>query len=621
MTPRPTFSAIARRDFALMGFVCVVVVSTVLAAGVLAFGAALATVVCGGPWQAPAASRWLGFAGRILAHPGHLELAMPPPWGPVLAGHSGVYWMVTVGLGVMVGAALAVIGRTAWQVVGPMPAGHASRFDVHRELSTSAARRTARWTRPRMTPQQRHRAKIDELAVPGHFGPHGRTLWTPLENPTGCIAPTQSGKSRGELVHKALAAPGALLCSTTKADLLEFAALARSRRDGPVVLFDATGTVRWPAALQWSPIEGCQDPDVARRRAVAMVDAASLDVADVGGNDRVFRSRAKTVLQAYLLAAAHAGRSVETLVNWAVTRESEPVDLLMATHPDLARNLRKELGMVAETSDAVWMSVRRTLEPLMEPNLRHLCNPPAGHSFDVRSFIRARGSLFFIAGEHQAAQAAPILTALAEHWLTTAQQMALEASARRLDPPATAVLDEVTHATPVPRLPEFIADSAGRGVLIHWAAQSMAKLEGTFGVLGARQLVDNTTLLSFYSGLKDQRTLEWISVLAGHDERIRYQQFNDGALGVGRTSIGTETVPVYRAGDVRTMRRQRVLVIHRNLRPIEARLVDVTKRRDWKTHLRADVTTVRAGTAPIRPDGYPQTAQHDTAGTTQGGIP
>ncbi|MGH3886503.1 MAG: hypothetical protein ACRDSZ_08010 [Pseudonocardiaceae bacterium] len=36
------------------------------------------------------------------------------------------------------------------------------------------------------------------------------------------------------------------------------------------------------------------------------------------------------------------------------------------------RNLRAEIGMVAETSDAVWMSVRRVIEPLMDPRRRQL---------------------------------------------------------------------------------------------------------------------------------------------------------------------------------------------------------------------------------------------------------
>jgi type IV secretory pathway TraG/TraD family ATPase VirD4 len=106
--------------------------------------------------------------------------------------------------------------------------------------------------------------------------------------------------------------------------------------------------------------------------------------------------------------------------------------------------------MVAETSDAVWMSVRRVIEPLMDPRLRQLCTPRRGEDFDARSFIAAQGSLYLIAGQHQAAQAAPLLTALVEYWLTTAQEMALNYPNRRVDPPVTTVLDELTNATPVP---------------------------------------------------------------------------------------------------------------------------------------------------------------------------
>ncbi|MGH3846377.1 MAG: TraM recognition domain-containing protein [Pseudonocardiaceae bacterium] len=172
--------------------------------------------------------------------------------------------------------------------------------------------------------------------------------------------------------------------------------------------------------------------------------------------------------------------------------------------------------------------------------------PRPGEDFDARSFIAARGSLYLVAGQHQAAQAAPLLTALVEYWLTTAQDMALTYPNRRLDPPVTTVLDELTNATPVPQLPDIVSDSAGRGVLIHWAAQSLAKLEDVYTPPRARQLLDNTTTLTVWGGLKDQRALEWVSLLAGHHERLRYQQHSDGMLTPGRTAVGTETVPTYR---------------------------------------------------------------------------
>lgn len=618
-------SPTADRDLALMGLLVTVLTSLMALGAALALGGAITIALLGGPWQLPGITTWVSALFSVLGNPAHPGAALGQPWASTLTGHTGLYWLITVLVTVLGALAVAALGVPAWRRCGPTPAGHATRADIRRELSLAAARATAEWTRPSLSPAQRRRAPLEEVAALLHRGPHGEQLCTPLENPTGTLAPTQSGKSRRDLVHKALAAPGALLCSTTKPDLLEFTVLSRTRRPGggPVLVYDATGAVSWPATLRWSPIAGCEDPAVARRRAHTMVEAASVELAHVGGNDKVFRDRAKTVLQAYLLAAALHRHDVGALVRWAVGKppDQEPVQLLHeAGYPELARNLRAEIGMVAETSDAVWMSVRRVIEPLMDPRLRQLCTPGRGEDFDARTFIAAQGSLYLVAGQHQAAQAAPLLTALVEHWLTTAQDMALDHPHRRHDPPVTAVLDELPNATPVPQLPDIVSDSAGRGVLIHWAAQSLAQLEDVYGAPRARQLLDNTTTLSVWGGLKDQRTLEWVSVLGDHHDRLRYQQYSDGMLSPDRTAASTETVPTYRPGAIRTIPRGRVLVIHRNLRPILARAVDVSKRADWPT-IRTDVHTVRTGSAPINVAGYALMAPGQALATNPAEVP
>jgi type IV secretory pathway TraG/TraD family ATPase VirD4 len=325
------------------------------------------------------------------------------------------------------------------------------------------------------------------------------------------------------------------------------------------------------------------------------------------------------VLQAYFLAAATHHRDVGELVRWAMSKpaDQEPVKLLQqAGYTEHARNLRSEIGMVAETSDAVWMSVRRVIEPLMDQRLRRLCTPRPGEGFDARAFIAQQGSLYLIAGQHQAGQAAPILTALVEHWLSTAQDMAPHTPDRRLDPPATAILDELTNATPVPQIPDIISDSAGRGVLIHWGAQSMAALEDAFTPQRTRQLMDNTTTLSVWGGIKDQRTLEWVSMLTGHHDRRRYQQQSNGFFGPGRSMVGTETVPTYRPGDVRRIRRGRVMVIHRHLDPVLAHTHDVKKRGDWSS-IREHINAVRAGDVPISSDGFALASPTEAARTGQ----
>jgi len=120
-------------------------------------------------------------------------------------------------------------------------------------------------------------------------------------------------------------------------------------------------------------------------------------------------------------------------------------------------------------------------------------------------------------------------------------------------------------------------------------------------------LLDNTTTLSVWGGLKDTHSLEWLSTLAGHHDQVRAQHHNEGwwSGGSSRSSYGIETVPTLRPGDLRTLPRGRVLVLHRALRPFLARTVDVAQRADWK-QLRADVDTVRAAHVAVDDQGFAQ---------------
>ena len=595
------------RDVALMALLVAALAALYALAAALTTATVITTGIHTGQWDWPNAGQWPMTGIRVVTHPGAPAASLPEPWHSGVSGHAATFWGL-LALELVTTTALTVTAAIpARRRLGPSAAGHASRRDLRHTLSIRAARRTAAWTRADLTPSQRRTAPLEEVAVPLHLGPARQRLVTSLETPTGTIAPTRSCKSRTDLVHKMLAAPGALLTSTTKADLAEWGLLARTRRPGagPVWLIDATGTLPWPARARWSPVTGCADPAVALRRAETLIEASALGLEDVGGNDRVFRGRATIVLQAYLLAAALHHRTVTDLVAWSITKppDQEPVELLRPSHPELAFNLRSEIGMVAETSDAVWMSVRRAIEPFMNPAIRHFATPGPGDELNIDDFLARRGSLFLIAGEHQAPQARPILTALTEQILTTAQDTALRQPRRRNEPPVTAIFDELYGATPVPRLPGIIADSAGRGVLIHWAAQSRSQLDELYGEAGRLQLLDNTLTLTVFPGLKDDKTLDWLSTLAGQHRRRTHQHHTDGILGPGRSAIGTETVPTYRAGDIRTLDRGRVLILHGNLLPILGRTVDIEHRPDWP-QLRADVATIRSGSLAITTDGY-----------------
>lgn len=571
-------------------------------AAVLAVAAAAALMLTGRGWALPVWSGWVAHAWAMVTHSGDLRV-WGPPWS-VLALTPVLYWATVAVLGALT---VVLVGNAAawwWRWYGPVRPGHASRAELRKELSVGACRDLARTkTRPGLNPAQCRRAPPDEVGIALHRGPIGR-MWVPLLSHTCALGPSQSGKSREHMAPVAIDAPGALLCQSTRPDVLLFSALARTRRlllAGAVYVFDATATVAWPAQWGWDPVRGCEDADVAMRRAHTLVEASGvkIEIGGGAGNDRLFRERAEKVLTAYLLAAALRGLEVDAVLDWAINRHDPAPAEILARYPDAAHtaaNLRAEQDLPERTAGAVWLAVRRVMEPLMTPRLQQLCRPGSRgvDHLDPKTLIGNQASLYLIAGTQEDTGAVPLLTALAQEWLLAARGLALSYPEERLDPPATAVFDELTNATPIPDLPETISDALARGVLVHWAAQSLSQLYNTFGEHGARTLLSNTATKSFWGGIDDLPTMNWISALFGTYERASYQHHTDGMFSPSRSSVGTVTVPVIAPGDVRMIPRGEVLTAYRGMRAIHAHTIDVLKRPDGR-QIRRDMAAIRSG--------------------------
>ena len=269
--------------------------------------------------------------------------------------------------------------------------------------------------------------------------------------------------------------------------------------------------------------------------------------------------------------------------------------------------------MVPETRDAVWMSVRKAIEPFLQDRIQALCSPPRGAGFDAEAFIRSGGALYLIAGEKSAADVAPVLTALVDHVITTARDMAARSAEERMDPVFSVFLDELPTATPVPDLPQTCADSAGRGVLIHWVAQSRAQLEQTYGHEGARSLIDNSAALVAFGGIKDEKTLEWLAKLCGDHDVTRKSRSSGGLFsGSGQTTTSLQRLPKYQAATIREIPRDRALIIFRHMAPILACTTDVASRPD-ADGLLADRRTLREDAAAlVDGSGYPVARREDS---------
>ncbi len=86
------------------------------------------------------------------------------------------------------------------------------------------------------------------------------------------------------LAGRVIDAPGAVLVTSTRTDLLDQTAPLRAQR-GPVYVFNPVGLGGRPSTITFDPLTGCRDPITAAERATDMLGAAHHDRA---GGDRQF---------------------------------------------------------------------------------------------------------------------------------------------------------------------------------------------------------------------------------------------------------------------------------------------------------------------------------------------
>lgn len=509
---------------------------------------------------------------------------------PIIAG--------AVAAAVMLAAWIWACVRVLWPIMAPTGEGFATRADIDRNLSERACRRKASTTRPDLTDTERKTAAAEAVGIPCHETPWGTPMWLPQENPTGSLAPTQSGKTLTDLIHKVLGAPGAVLTTSTKLDLFRLTARARERAmgEGTVAVLDLTGTAGWPQQVRWNPLAGCRDWRTATRRAESLVKGARRS-GQTTGNHAFFEARAIETLAALMQAAALGSRDLDTFIGWCQDEEDpEPTEILLGIEDpatrDHGRSLRKSQNLVQETRDGIFETVRDAISCLTDPVARAMCVGEGSSGFAVERFLDKRGTVYVLGSEQNAADMAPLVTAFVTELFFQATELALASPHERLGPPLTAVLDELPNIAPLPRLPETLSDSAGRGLLVHWAAQSLSQLVVAFGKEGAETLLDNTTALTAFGGLKSRDTLQWLSTLAGRrwDER-RSRKRSPLSMNLDR-QVQEDRHDVLDPGQIRELPPGRVLLLMRTLPAVIAVTRKAWELDDWAT-LQADRAELR----------------------------
>ncbi|HEY3547798.1 MAG TPA: TraM recognition domain-containing protein [Propionicimonas sp.] len=569
-------------------------------ASVLWLGAALACILTRRPIPAGGPLSAL----RALAHVRNPSSAWPDPSqlpGPV------PYWtasglVLALLLSATIGVGILVVRGRDRRPANPQLLRNLPGMARAGEVAAVAGRRALLRRSATTRPSTGARPAPEEIGYRiGAIG--GRDLWCSVEDSALLVGPPRMGKGLHVVIPWVLDAPGPVLATSTRPDTLTVTSRSRAAR-GPVAVFDPQRLAGLPDGLAWSPVRGCQTPRTALVRARGL--AAGVGFGHTVSDGDFWAGQTETALRCLLHAAALDSRRTIDLYRWSLNPVlAEDAVTVLTRSPGAAEGWADALDAVIHTDprtrDSVWLGVRQSLSALADPDVLVSVDPAPGHEFDPAAFLRGCGTLYLLASAVASGSCAPLVAAFVEDITETARTLAARSPGARLDPPLLLALDEIANLTPLPSLPQLLAEGGGSGITTLAVLQSLAQARDRWGEHAADTLWDAATVKLVLGGLGKYRDLDDVARLIGEIDELTETRTRARA-GDRSSSSSIRTVPVLPASALRTLPFGTGVLLVRQARPAVVDLRPWTARPDAR-RLRADQAAVEqvSGHAPGRP--------------------
>lgn len=459
--------------------------------------------------------------------------------------------------------------------------GIARRPEVQRTVGTKATKKRIKKVRPTLKSP-----KTEEGAILLGTS-EGSKVWSSLEESICLIGPPRSGKGLHLLVGAILDAPGPVISTSSRADNYAMTKELREQHNGPVTLFDPQGLTGHASTLKWSPITGCEEPQVADQRATSLIESAGLDG---NSSNSEWKNPAVLVMECLLHAAALDNRTVDDLMQWGTNpAEAKEAVSILAEHPKAAKGWHLTLQGIIEGDPKLlqnkWFGVEGAVKGLVVPEVRDVMKPQnADETFDIDEFIEQSGTLYIIGTKAGGSSAGPFLTAMMDAITQRGREIAAKRKGNRLDPPMSLVLDEIANISGAwPGLVTLMADGGGVGISPFAVFQSMAQCRNEWGEQAASALFDAATVKVQLGGASNTQDLEVFSKLAGPRKVVRASQsYGGGRNGGPSFSDQVQNEDVLSVDELRRLPFGWGILFNRNGRPILMKMTKWPDRKDSK---------------------------------------
>lgn len=457
------------------------------------------------------------------------------PFAVVIGLFTGKVAWPASGTWIIAGAALVVLGLAALILLAwAKGRGQSSRVDraasvmgTGRDIEPlsqrNAAAAAARWSG-----EKKPRRKSDAVVgVPiGRTVRGGQPLYGSFEDMHLDIWGPRTGKTTSRAVPAILEAPGAVLVTSNKRDVVDATRNVRSSV-GAVWVFDPQGIALDEPTWWWNPLSYVTD----EVRAAKLAEHFASGSREQGSRaDAYFDNAGQDLLAGMLLAAALDQRPITDVYVW-LTRptDEKPVEILARhDYPLIERQVAGVIGAPEKQRGGVYGTAQQMAACLTNSQVARWVTPANGGydsrpQFDPAVFVRGRdgqhGTLYSLSKEGRGT-AGPLVTALTVAVVEAAEELAARSAHGRLQVPMLGVLDEAANVCRWRELPNLYSHYGSRGIVLMTILQSWSQGVDVWGESGMNKLFSAANVFVYGGGVREERFLESLSKIVGDYDRL-----------------------------------------------------------------------------------------------------
>jgi type IV secretion system protein VirD4 len=347
----------------------------------------------------------------------------------------------------------------------------------------------------------------------------GKWSWAGAQRSALVLGPSRSGKTSSLVIPNLFVAPGPVVSTSTKPDVMMATAPERSR-NGWSFLFDPSGEIECPASVErvgWSPITTASSWDAAVQTSDAMVNASRLsgNSSALSGGDQHWTERASALLSPLLHAAALESLPMKSVLRWIDRHDgATALEILSRTAGEDSTATDLLAGIVGTDSreqSGIWSTASGVLAAYRsEAALASTQLPP----LNAAEFVRGANTMYICSAGRRQNQFAPLVVAAIGDVRDATYDRERSGECA---PPTLLALDEVANIAPIPDLPGMLSEGAGQGLLVMACLQDLSQARGRWGSSADGFLTLFGTTVVF-PGIADVATLRDLSALAGERE-------------------------------------------------------------------------------------------------------